>query len=59
MKKIKRKLLKNKRDKIIESIKKSTPSIIFKAQNIVVTLRNKTQLKYWMDKYPEGTYVIN
>ena len=59
MKKIKRKLLKKKRDKIIESIKKSTPSIIFKAQNIVVTLRNKTQLKYWMDKYPEGTYVIN
>ena len=59
MKKVKRKLLKKKRDKIIESIKKSSPLIIFKAKNLVVTLRNKTQLKYWIDKYPEGTFVIN
>ena len=59
MKKIKRKMLKKKRDKIINSIKKSTPVIIFKAKNMVVTLRNKTQLKYWIEKYPEGTFVIN
>lgn len=59
MKKIKRKMLKKKRDKIINSIKKSTPAIIFKAKNMVVTLRNKTQLKYWIEKYPEGTFVIN
>ena len=59
MKKIKRKILKKKRDKIINSIKKSTPAIIFKAKNMVVTLRNKTQLKYWIEKYPEGTFVIN
>ena len=59
MKKVKRKMLKKKRDKIINSIKKSTPSIIFRAKNLVVTLRNKTQLKYWMEKYPEGTFVIN
>ena len=43
----------------IKEIKNSTPKIIFKAHNIVVTLRNKTQLNRWLEIYPEGKYTIN
>ena len=35
------------------------PSIVFKAHNLIVTLRNKSQLNTWMKLYPEGTYTIN
>ena len=43
----------------IKEIKSTTPKIIFKAHNIVVTLRNKTQLNRWLEIYPEGKYTIN
>ena len=53
-----KKSLKKTWDTIIE-IKNSTPKIIFRAHNIVVTLRNKTQLNRWLEIYPEGKYTIN
>jgi len=43
----------------IEIIKKSVPKIVFKANNIVVTLKNKSQLGRWLELYPEGKYQIN
>ena len=43
----------------IEAIKKSVPKIVFKANNLVVTLKNKRQLSRWLEIYPEGTYNIN
>ena len=43
----------------IKEIKASTPKIIFTAQNIVVTLKNRTQLRRWLQLYPEGRYIIN
>ena len=55
----KRRIAKSKRQKILQEIKNSTPSIVFKAHNLVVTLRNKSQLNTWIKLYPEGTYTIN
>ena len=55
----KRRIAKSKRQKILQEIKNSTPSIVFKAHNLVVTLRNKSQLNTWLKLYPEGTYTIN
>jgi len=55
----KRRIAKGKREKILNEIKNSTPSIVFKARNLIVTLRNKSQLKTWLSRYPEGTYTIN
>ena len=43
----------------IESIKKSVPKIVFKANNFVVTLKNKDQLSRWLEIYPEGKFNIN
>ena len=43
----------------IKEIKNSTPKIIFRAHNLVVTLRNKTQLNRWLKIYPDGKYTIN
>jgi len=43
----------------IKEIKASTPKIIFTAQNLVVTLKNRTQLRTWLQLYPEGKYIIN
>ena len=58
-KKYKRKQsLKKTWDTIIE-IKNSTPKIIFRAHNIVVTLRNKNQINRWLEIYPDGKYIIN
>ena len=54
-----RRIAKSKREKILNEIKNSTPSIVFKARNMIVTLRNKSQLKTWLNLYPEGTYTIN
>ena len=54
-----RRIAKSKREKILNEIKNSTPSIVFKAKNLIVTLRNKSQLKTWLNLYPEGTYTIN
>tara|TARA_X000001036_G_C20565550_1_gene760378 strand:+ start:599 stop:784 length:186 start_codon:yes stop_codon:yes gene_type:complete len=58
-KKYKRKQSLKKTHLAIEKIKKSIPAIIFKAKNIVVTLKSKSQLKRWLDLYPEGKYTIN
>ena len=57
-KKYKRKNSLKKTMKILDSIKNSAPKIIFKAQNIVVTLRNKSQLNRWLQLYPDGKYTI-
>lgn len=54
-----RRIAKSKREKILNEIKNSTPSIVFKARNLIVALRNKSQLKTWLNLYPEGTYTIN
>lgn len=54
-----RRIAKSKREKILNEIKNSTPSIVFKARNLIVTLRNKSQLKTWLNLYPEGTYTVN
>ena len=54
----KRKKSERKTKKILDEIKNRAPSIIFKAKNLVVTLRNKTQLNRWLELYPEGTYTI-
>ena len=43
----------------INLIKKSVPKIIFRAKNLVVTLKKKDQIKRWLELYPEGTYQIN
>ena len=43
----------------IEEIKGKVPKIVFKAHNIIVTLKNKSQLSRWLETYPEGTYDIN
>ena len=56
---LKRRISKNKRSKFLDKIKNSKPFIIFKASNITITLKNKDQLKRWLDRYPEGTYTIN
>ena len=53
-----KKHLKNALNKI-EAIKKTVPKIVFKANNLVVTLKNKSQLSRWLEIYPEGTYNIN
>ena len=42
----------------INVIKKSVPKIIFRAKNLVVTLKNKEQIKRWLKLYPDGTYQI-
>ena len=54
----KRKKSERKTRKILDEIKNRAPSIVFKAKNLVVTLRNKAQLNRWLELYPEGTYTI-
>lgn len=58
-KKYRRKKNINSAYKSILAIKKSVPKIIFRAKNLVVTLKNKNQLDKWLSLYPEGTYTIN
>ena len=57
-KKYKRKNSLKKTMKILDNIKNSAPKIIFKASNLVVTLRNKSQLNRWLQLYPDGKYTI-
>lgn len=45
--------------KQIDKIRNSVPKIIFKTKNLVVTLKDKHQLKKWIKLYPEGEYIIN
>ena len=54
----KRKKSLSKREKIMAEIKKRTPGIVFTAKNLIVTLRNRTQLDRWLEMYPGGKYVI-
>ena len=56
---LKKRISKLAKSKFLEKIKQSKPSIIFKATNIIVTLKNKQQLSRWLDRYPNGTYTIN
>tara|TARA_B100000214_G_C23903128_1_gene597486 strand:+ start:595 stop:780 length:186 start_codon:yes stop_codon:yes gene_type:complete len=58
-KKYKRKKSLSKTNKVLQEIKNRVPNIIFKAHNIVVTLKNKNQLQRWLELYPEGRYTIN
>tara|TARA_B110000196_G_scaffold137289_1_gene118952 strand:- start:100 stop:282 length:183 start_codon:yes stop_codon:yes gene_type:complete len=58
-KKYKRKKSLKKTIQEINIIKKSVPKIIFRAKNLVVTLKNKEQIKRWLELYPDGTYQIN
>tara|TARA_Y100000766_G_C18361439_1_gene344297 strand:- start:265 stop:453 length:189 start_codon:yes stop_codon:yes gene_type:complete len=58
-KKYKRKQHVKKALRKIEEIKKGVPKIVFKAHNLIVTLKNKKQLSRWLEVYPEGTYNIN
>ena len=55
----KRRISKGKRLKVLDAIKTSTPKIVFKAKNIIVTLRNRKQLSRWLELYPNGSYTIN
>jgi len=58
-KKYKRRQSIKKTLKEVALINSSAPKIIFKARNLIVTLRNKSQLKKWLDTYPDGKYQIN
>jgi len=58
-KKYKRKKHLKKALEKIEMIKKSVPKIVFTANNLVVTLKNKDQLSRWLEIYPNGKYSIN
>lgn len=58
-KKYKRKKSMNKTLKVLSEIKKKVPKITFKAPNLVVTLKSKSQLTTWLRLYPEGTYTVN
>jgi len=58
-KKYKRKKSLKKTIQEINLIKKSVPKIIFRAKNLVVTLKNRDQIKRWLELYPDGTYQIN
>jgi len=53
-----KKSLKRTYDALIK-IKSKVPKIIFKAQNLVVTLKNENQLNKWLELYPQGKYTIN
>lgn len=59
MKKYKRKKSLKKTYDTLLKIKNKVPKIIFKAHNLVVTLKNEAQLKKWLDLYPQGKYTIN
>ena len=58
-KKYKRKKSFEKTIQEINFIKRSVPKIIFRSKNLVVTLKNKEQIKRWLELYPDGTYQIN
>lgn len=58
VKKYKRKKSLKKTLNTVIKIKNSTPKIIFKAESLVVTLRNKAQLNRWLKVYPNTYYTI-
>ena len=58
-KKYKRKKSLKQTSDVIIKIKSSVPKIIFRANNIIITLRSKSQISRWLEIYPEGEYTIN
>ena len=48
----------NKTKQILEDIIKRTAKIVFTAKNLIVTLRNRSQLDKWLKIYPDGEYII-
>ena len=48
----------SKTKQILKEIKKRTPKIVFIAKNLIVTLRNISQLDKWLEIYPGGKYII-
>ena len=58
-KRYRRKKKLNSAYKSILAIKNKVPKIIFRAKNLVVTLKNKNKLEKLLSLYPEGTYTIN
>ena len=59
IKKYKRKKSLKKAYDALKKINKRVPKIIFKAHNLVVTLTKESQLKRWLELYPNGKYTIN
>ena len=58
VKKYKRKKSLKKTLNTVIEIKNSTPKIIFKAESLVVTLRNKAQLNRGIKIYPNACHTI-
>jgi hypothetical protein len=54
----KRKKSLSKTKQILQDIKKRTPRIVFTAKNLIVTLRNRSQLDKWLKIYPDGKYIV-
>ena len=48
----------SKTKQIFQDIKKRSPKIVFSAKNLIVTLRNRSQLVKWLNIYPDGEYII-
>ena len=55
----KKRISKARKIKELEKLKTIKPLIVFKANKLVVTLKNKEQLKRWLIRHPEGSYTIN
>jgi hypothetical protein len=54
----KRKKSLSKTKQILQDIKLRSPKIVFTAKNLIVTLRNRSQLDKWLKIYPDGEYII-
>tara|TARA_Y100000385_G_C12775099_1_gene500991 strand:- start:57 stop:230 length:174 start_codon:yes stop_codon:yes gene_type:complete len=54
----KRKKSLSKTKQILEGIKKCSPKIVFTAKNLILTLRNRSQLDKWLEIYPNGKYIV-
>ena len=48
----------SKAKQILQDIKKCTPKIVFTTKDLIVTLRNRSQLDKWLEIYPDGKYII-
>ena len=58
-KKYKRKKSLKKTIETFNKMKNNVPNIIFRAEKLIVTLKNKHQLNKWLEIYPNGVYTIN
>lgn len=59
VKKYKRKKSLKKTIETFNKMKNNVPNIIFRAEKLIVTLKNKHQLNKWLEIYPNGVYTIN